>query len=686
MLPLSCALLCCHSAVAIDRISFSATRIDAPAQVVIRSARARLQLPARAAPQLEVQAASLQQPVLRGGLGPLRLRCGRVVLQEPLWQCDAAQLQMDAAPVGAVRAELAIRLDSAHGRADLAITGMPVAGGSLRLNASIAGGHWQVTDATLDTTLQPVVQWLQRWWQPPPGLQYAGRLSLQADAAGQGTALDQLSLQARLRDLNLQNAAGTLVTENLMADVSVQLHGPLAQPTGTVQLASQSGQLLAGPAWLDFAAHPTQVRGNLQYQAPLLTLGNVHLSSAGLAELDADAQVALAPTPVVRRLHADVTRLEFPAAYASFLQLPLAATNFGSLDTHGSLSAQLQLADNRLTSLDLTTGAGSLELADASRGLALSGLGGEFHWLAGAATAAAPSSVHWQALHAFGLRGGSTTLQLHAQGDAVRLMAPVRVPIFDGALAVQRFAAQGLGSADVTLAFDGQIDAIGMPELSRAFGWPEMAGTLSGQLPGLEYRGGTLRVAGDLAAQVFDGTIVASGLQLRDVFGRFPRLSGNFTARRLDLDMMTRTFPIGSITGRLDADVRGLELFGWRPVAFDARLLTSPGDRSRHRISQRAVSNLANLGGGGGGVMAALQSGFLRFFDDFGYDRIGLRCQLRDDVCLMDGIARPEGGFYIVKGRGLPRLDVIGASGRIAWSQLVEQVGAALANGGLEVR
>ena len=251
---------------------------------------------------------------------------------------------------------------------------------------------------------------------------------------------------------------------------------------------------------------------------------------------------------------------------------------------------------------------------------------------------------------------------------------------------MQRFDARGLGSADVTLAFDGRIEAISMPLLSRAFGWPEMAGTLSGRLPGMEFRGGTLSVAGDIAAQVFDGTITVSGLQLRNAFGRFPRFSGNFTARRLDLGQITRTFPIGSITGRLDADVRGLELFGWTPVAFDARLYTSPGDRTRHRISQKAVGNLANLGGGGGGVVAALQSGFLRFFADFGYDRIGLRCQLRNDVCLMDGIARPEGGFYIVKGGGLPRLDVVGTSGRIAWSQLMSQIGAALANGQVEVR
>jgi hypothetical protein len=224
-----------------------------------------------------------------------------------------------------------------------------------------------------------------------------------------------------------------------------------------------------------------------------------------------------------------------------------------------------------------------------------------------------------------------------------------------------------------------------MQHLSAAFGWPAMAGRLSGRIPGLVYRDRTLAFDGDLRAEVFDGTVTARRLRLIDPLGTFPRLAGDFEARRLNLDLITHTFPIGSITGRLDADIRSLELFGWSPVAFDAHLYTTPGDRSRHRISQKAVDSLSNLGGGGG-VMGALQSGFLRFFKTFGYDRIGLTCQLRDDVCLMGGIPRREGGFYIVRGGGLPRIDVVANSGRVAWSRLVGQVMEALERGSLTVQ
>ena len=118
----------------------------------------------------------------------------------------------------------------------------------------------------------------------------------------------------------------------------------------------------------------------------------------------------------------------------------------------------------------------------------------------------------------------------------------------------------------------------------------------------------------------------------------------------------------------------GLELFAWSPVAFDARLQTPKGDKSRHRISAKAVSSLSNVGGGGGGVVQALQSGVLKFFDEYSYDKLGLRCRLRNDICEMSGIEPAGAGYYIVKGAGIPRIDIVGNAGRVRWSQLMSSI------------
>jgi hypothetical protein len=246
---------------------------------------------------------------------------------------------------------------------------------------------------------------------------------------------------------------------------------------------------------------------------------------------------------------------------------------------------------------------------------------------------------------------------------------------------VNRLETRKLGTPDLELDFDAAIEPISMRRLSNAFGWPELNGQLSGTIPGLTYRNRVLTVDGDIAASVFDGSVVARGLKLENPFGPWPRLHADVTARRLDLSLVTSTFEVGSITGRMDADILGLELFNWSPVEFDARLYSTPGDDSKKLISAKAVGSISTVAGGGAGVMQQLQSGVLKFFDEYRYERIGIACRLENDVCTMSGIEPARTGYYLVKGRGLPRIDVIGNQGEVAWPQLVSQISSGIRNG-----
>jgi hypothetical protein len=311
---------------------------------------------------------------------------------------------------------------------------------------------------------------------------------------------------------------------------------------------------------------------------------------------------------------------------------------------------------------------------------------GDLHWIDDAKAAAPASFLAWSRGSAYGLTGGEARIDFRAQALNVALTRESRLPIFDGAIVVKSLVLRNLGAADSELKFDAQIEPISMPLVSKAFGWPELQGAISGRVPGLSYRNKELTVNGDLSATVFEGTVVGRNFRLRDPLGPWPRLFADVTARRLDMELVTRAFPIGNITGRLDSDIKGLELFNWSPVAFDARLYTTPGDRSKHLISQKAVTSISNVGGGGGGVTAALQSGVMKFFDDFRYDRIGLACQLKNDVCTMGGVEPAGIGYYIVKGKGLPRIDIIGNQGRVDWPVLISQIVAGMNTNNIVVK
>jgi len=161
-------------------------------------------------------------------------------------------------------------------------------------------------------------------------------------------------------------------------------------------------------------------------------------------------------------------------------------------------------------------------------------------------------------------------------------------------------------------------------------------------------------------------------LKITEPFGLVPQLSANILIRGLNLEKVTETFSFGKITGLLDGEIRELHMLDWEPTAFDALFKTPEGDPTRHRISQRAIENISSLSGQS--VTAVLSSGFLRFFDDFAYDKIAVSCRLENGVCFT-GALLPEGErYYLVKGKGLPRIDVIGYSRRVAWSELIDRL------------
>jgi hypothetical protein len=250
----------------------------------------------------------------------------------------------------------------------------------------------------------------------------------------------------------------------------------------------------------------------------------------------------------------------------------------------------------------------------------------------------------------------------------------VELPLLDGRLLFENLAVRReAGQWRWQLA--GALDPVSMPLLTQRLGLPRMEGLLSANIPRIHYEDRVLALDGALVVSIFDGYLAAAGLKVIEPFGPAPRLLADIDARHLDLAMLTNTYSFGSITGYIDADVKGLEMLGWQPQAFAARIETSPGE-FRKRISQRAVQNISSLGGAGAG--AAIQRSFLRFFETFGYERIGLSCTLIGGICEMGGIEETggDGGYLMVKGGGLPALNVMGYNRRVGWDVLVSRLRA----------
>ncbi|MCA1805062.1 MAG: hypothetical protein LC646_06950, partial [Xanthomonadaceae bacterium] len=368
-----------------------------------------------------------------------------------------------------------------------------------------------------------------------------------------------------------------------------------------------------------------------------------------------------------------------PGAFTTYLHPWLLETSFFDLDTRGELMGGLHYQDGGIRQLRLELQ--DLSVDDPRDRFQVEGLAGRFDWADD--DQKRNQQLRWTRAQLYRVALGALEVDILTRGRQVILAAPVRLPMLDGSLLVDHFELDY--GTSMAWSLDAALTPISMTALTQALDWPEMAGTLSGMIPSVRYVDGELQVGGTLLVGAFDGDITVRNLRMEQPLGVVPRLWADILIDRIDLETLTRTFSFGRIEGRLDGAVEGLRLEAWKPVAFDAWFATPEDDRTRQRISQRAVDNLTNIGGGG--VGGALSRGFLRFLEDFPYQAIGLRCRLENGICHMGGVAPAERGYYLVKGRFLPpRIDVIGYEERVDWESLLERLRTVTAEEGPVVR
>ena len=412
---------------------------------------------------------------------------------------------------------------------------------------------------------------------------------------------------------------------------------------------------LTAPAALSFA-------GSMGPDA--LELQRFALEIDGARAIEARASIAL-PDGTPERFALSIASADLAIIGPRFIAPVLAPARAQSLAFDGHFSAGVVFEHGAVQSVDAVLDGVRFEDADAA--LSLGPLSGVVPWRVDEATQAKLrfEGGRWEALE---LGGFDLEARLQGPSVSVRLL---EVPVLDGRLVLSDLALER-GEAGWSGTGAAVVEPISMPLLSKAVGLPEMAGVLSASMPGLRVSPGELALDGALVISVFDGYLRLTDVSALEPFGVSSRLFANLTARNLDLAQLTQTFAFGGMTGFIDLDVDGLELANWRPVRFDARVASSPGRYSK-RISQRAVENIGALAGPGAGL--ALQRSFLRFFEDFGYREIGLSCRLESGVCTMGGIgSATTGSFDIVRGGGIPALNIIGYNRRVDWDEFVGRV------------
>lgn len=640
---------------------------------------ATLELSARE-PSARVRVGSFELPQFPQPLRDVSIVCAALDLSDTEIVCRDARVDANVPTLGRQTLLGSLRYERASGALDLNLEGLKAIAKNVEVTARLRDERWQVAGTLSHASLETLMKLAQQVNVPLPLelVSASGSTSVRIEATGVGADVSRLRAKGAIDALTANNESGSLASEALGASFEVVLSRAADAWSYEASFQSDRGQAYAEPIFLDFGVHPfdATARGQLT-DAGQLIVDAFRVKHAGVMNAEGHAALHLGETIELTDANLTVHEVEFPGAYDSYVQPLLLETSVRSLQTSGRISGAIAIEAGEPRTIDLTFH--ELDVEGQQPAIAMRGLKGEWHWDADDAAlesrAIQPSELTWSSGAVYGLDLGASQLRFLSAGRSFQLLAPTRIPLFDGALQIDALSVQRAGSENVGFSVDATIHPISVSRLCRAFGWPEFGGQLSGSLSNLQFDEGILRLGTTLEAHVFDGLVTVSDLRLDDPFGKWPRLHANIDLDRLDLELLTSAFSFGRITGRLSGGIHGLELFNWTPIAFDARLYTPPGDRSRRRISQRAVENIGSIGGGGAGVTAALSNGFLRFFEDFNYARLGISCKLENEVCEMNGVGpAPKGGYYLVQGRGLPRIDVIGNSARVDWPRLVQQL------------
>ncbi|MDT8406730.1 MAG: C4-dicarboxylate ABC transporter, partial [Methylococcales bacterium] len=533
-------------------------------------------------------------------------------------------------------------------------------GGTHSFSARYTGQHWQLNVQLNGLTLALLSPLL-----PPEVAAFSGHVQTRLTLTGNADGIEQLSVN----DLKLTLSADHQQGQWALAEA--QFSGAFSAKhlqshwhwQGWLRL--DAGALYAQPVYLEVDSEPLTLWAKGRWHRPLLAIDAFAFEHPGAAHVTGFAELTLGKTIGWREglIRLDTSHL---SALGQHYLAPWLGTNW-PLQFSGSGSADLVWRQG--TPEKLTLALDQVNIDDRKGRVQAQALTARIHWQR--QQTPAPSWLAWQELNLFTIPLAEARLQFMLEGPQLTLAEPARLPLLGGALSVEDFYWRGTDD-EPEVGFQGALRDIDLTALSQALNWPSFSGRLSGRIPGVRYHNRVLRLQGELTAQLFDGQVRLNNLSSSGLFRDFWRLEADLDLEAIDLARLTQEFDLGRIEGRLSGFVHDLVLENGQPSGFFAWLGTPDDDDSPHRISQRAVNALASIGGGG--ATDTVSRALLRFLDTFGYEKLGLGCYLYQGVCQLSGVAPAGDGYYIVKGGGLPRIDVMGYNLRMDWPVLWQRL------------
>lgn len=620
---------------------------------------------AKRSQKLALTIARLSLPKPFHDLNLVNIRCTAFTWQNKELLCKQGRAEMRSKRWQSPAANFSFQVTEKH--SSFKLSGLQLAGGNIAIDGEERGEHWQLqinAKAVDGKSLQQLMP------QEMFKLQ-AGKIDIKLTASGSHELVKRFAVTAGLNGLTGQTQDGRLATEALILAATLNAKNNNGVWQWQTYVEFNGGALYLEPLYLEAAGQHSVLDawGDWDESSQRVEIHSASYRHSNVGALSGSATLQYKNGISFDKARFSLSSDNLQDFSAIYLKPFFEQTVLQGVTLAGQLTADFSINQQALTALAASFN--HLDIKDEAGRGEVQGGAGRLNWSSDEIFNQS-SEIAWQQLRVRALPIGPARLSFLGSAGDIKLLKKTRLPFLGGAIAINHFSFQAKKQQEPEVSFDGDVSNVSLEQLSLALNWVPLSGTISGQIPRVEYSNKTLSLGGELIVKVFDGEIRISNLASSGLFTDFPKFHSDLEIDNLDLDQLTSKFEFGGITGKLSGYVRQLYMESWQPVTFYAWLGTPDDDNSRHRISQKAVKNIANIGGGGAADI--LSQSFLSFFETFGYGKLGLGCYLHDGVCQLMGVEATESGYAIITPGGLPRINVDGYNPRVDWNVLMERL------------
>jgi len=549
--------------------------------------------------------------------------------------------------------------------------------GHLNIKVIFKPDDWQVTLTGRNIAMNTLVTRLKLFMDLPESFvnltqqfDFEGNIFAKVQFSGK-TDLENIKIDGQVKNFQFASADGLQAGENIMAnlELSIKPIGESWKTSGTVTLTQ--AEVLNNAIYVNIGNKPLTVIMDMTWLSDrdILEIKRFDYEHKNVLNFQLYGNFDFSKDFTVKTLSFDLPSTPLSPFYHYYLSA-WAEENTGALIMNGNLSVQFKQKNEKI---QCTANIENTNIEDKKKRFGISGLNGKIHWRSQANDLL--THLYWKGgFLASDIILGRSAISLNLSGKRIKLLKTFHQPILDGGIEIKEFNLDfnDFDKTNMEWNLSGFLQPISMQAITKSLELPTLNGQISGTIPLIRYHNQYLDIGNsELLLNIFDGNVIISTLTLKNPFGTVPVLTADIDVDKINLETLTDITDFGKIQGELSGKINDLRMINWKPVAFSAYFATPKDNRLPRKISQKAIQNLSELGGGAARVV----TGLLKVFENFSYKRIGWGCRLENGICEMRG-AEPfgDGGYYIVKGGGLPRINIIGYNQQVDWRILLNRL------------